>query len=216
MDRPALDQFAAAQRLTAPAIATALGLTGARPATAEWRALAARGLHAAGLGALGAGLLFFVAANWQAWGLLGRFALLQVGLLLGVAVALWRPPPHRVGQAALLLATLFAGGLLALFGQSYQTGADVHELFFTWALLTLPFAVAALSGAVWVLWWTVLNAGLALLCGWLGMDHVVWRVFGGWNWGRSMLLMLPCLVNLIAAGGFLALRRTRFADATPA
>src|SRR5882757_8172141 len=108
-----------------------LELTHPRPTQAEWRAFAVRLLHAAGLGALGAGVIFFVAANWQAWGLLGRFALLQAGLLICIAAALWRPPPRRTGQAALLLATLFTGALLALFGQSYQTGADGHELFFT-------------------------------------------------------------------------------------
>lgn len=216
MNRSELDQFSTRHRLSAAANGAALELTGNRPDAPEWRAFAGRALHAAGLGALGAGVLFFVAANWQAWGLLGRFALLQAGLLLGIAAALWRPPPHRVGQGALLLATLLTGGLLALFGQSYQTGADVYELFFTWAALTLPFAIAALSGALWATWWGVLNVGLALMCGVLGLDHVLWRVLDGWGWGRASLLMLPCLVNLIAAGGFLLLRGTRFVAAVPA
>jgi len=215
MDRSALDRFTATRRLDAAATDAALTLAAARPDAAEWRAFGARMLHAAGLAGLGAGLLFFVAANWQAWGLLGRFALLEAGLLLCIAAAFWKPPPQRIGAAALLLAVLFTGSLLALFGQSYQTGADVHELFFTWAALTLPFALAALSGAVWALWWTVLNAGLALLCGWLGTDHIFWRVIDGWGWGRHSLLMLPCVVNLLAAGGFLLLRQTRFALAAP-
>ena len=186
-----------------------------RPTPAEWRAFVARLLHAAGLGGIGAGLIFFVAANWQAWGLIGRFGLLEAGLLACIVVALWRPPLQRIGQAALLLATLFTGALLALFGQSYQTGADVHELFFTWALLALPFALAGLSGAVWALWWVVLNVGLALLCGTLGLDHFFGRVLGGWGWGRGALLMLPCIVNLLGAGVFLMLRGTRFAEAAP-
>ena len=185
------------------------------PTAAEWRAFAAWLLHAAGQGGLGAGIVFFVAANWQAWGLLGRFGLLQAGLLICIAAALWRPPPRRIGQAALLLATLFTGALLALFGQSYQTGADVYELFFTWALLSLPFALAALSGAVWAVWWGVLNVGLALLCGGLGLDHFFWRVIDGWGWNRAALLMLPGLVNLLGAGLFLMLRGTRFTDAAP-
>ena len=185
------------------------------PTPAEWRAFAAQLLQAAGLGSLGAGLVFFVAANWQAWGLAGRFGLLEAGLLLCVAAALRQPPPARVGQAALLFATLFTGALLALFGQSYQTGADLYELFFAWALLALPFAVAASSGPVWAAWWVVLDAGLALLCGTLSLDHFFWRFLDGWSRDRAVLLMLPCLANLLGAGLFHALGRTRFAPAAP-
>lgn len=186
-----------------------------RPTPAEWRAFGARLLQAAGLGSLGAGLIFFVAANWHAWGLAGRFGLLEAGLVLCAGVALWLPPPSRAGQAALLLATLLTGALLALFGQSYQTGADVHELFFNWALLTLPFALAALSGAAWAVWWVVLDTGLALLCGGLALDHWFWFGLGEWGHDRAVLLMLPCLVNLLGAGFFLLLRRSRLAEAAP-
>ncbi len=197
-------------------MAAALTLSGAQPDAAAWRAFAASLLHAAGLGAIGAGVLFFVAANWQDYGVFGRFALLQAALLACVAVALWRPPPARAGQAALVLATLLAGGLLALFGQSYQTGADLHELFFTWALLALPFALAGLSGALWAVWWTVLNIALALLCGWLGPDHFFWRFVDGRHLDHAVLLMLPCVVNLLGAAAFVALSRTRWAVAAPA
>ena len=215
MDRPALDAFATRQRLPAPAIAAALQLTGLQPDLPAWRRFAANMLRAAGLGALGAGVLFFVAANWQDYGVLGRFALLQCGLLACVAMALWRAPPASVGQAALVLATLLTGGLLALFGQSYQTGADLHELFFTWALLALPFALAGWSGALWAVWCCVLNVALALLCGWLAPEHFAWRFIAGWGVARPTLLMLPCALNLLAAGAFLMLRRTRFAAAAP-
>lgn len=186
-----------------------------RPTPAERRAFAVSLLQAAGLGSLGAGIIFFVAANWPIWGLAGRFGLLEAALVLCIGLALRQPPPLRNGQAALLLATFLTGALLALFGQSYQTGADVHELFFTWALLALPFAVAALSGAVWAVWWVVLDVGLALLCGGLGLDHFFWRFLDGWGRDRSTLLMLPCLVNLLGAGFFLLLRRSAFAKAAP-
>ena len=186
-----------------------------RPTPAQWRAFELRLLHAAGLGSLGAGVIFFVAANWQAWGLAGRFGLLQAGLLIGVAAALWQPPPARVGQGALLLATLFTGALLALFGQSYQTGADLYELFLTWSLLALPFAVAALSGAAWAVWWVVLDVGLGLFCGGLSHDRIFWFVPGDWGRDRAAWLMLPCLANLLGAGLFLAVRRMRFAEAAP-
>ncbi|HSI58687.1 MAG TPA: DUF2157 domain-containing protein [Ideonella sp.] len=215
MNRQQLDTFSHQHRLAAPAIAAALDLTGQRPALADWRAFAVRLLRGAGLGGVGAGMLFFVAANWQDYGVLGRFVLLQTALLVCVGIALWRPAPAPQGQGSLLLATLLTGGLLALFGQSYQTGADVYELFFIWALLALPFALAGLSGALWATWCTVLNLGLALLCGSLGQQNVFWRSLGGWQLDDSVLLMLPCLVNLAGAGLFAALHRGRFALAAP-
>lgn len=215
MDRPAFDSFCQQHALDAPAVRSALQRAGGQPDAAAWRHFAARLTHGAGLGALGAGVLFFVAANWQDYGVLGRFVLLQTALLACVGLAFWRPPPQATGQAALLLATLLTGGLLALFGQSYQTGADVHELFFVWALLALPFALAGGSGALWALWWGVLNLALALLCGWVGTEHVVWRVLDGRAIGQPTLLMLPCLVNFAAAALFASVAKTRFAAAAP-
>jgi uncharacterized membrane protein len=215
MNRHQLDAFCAQHRLPSAAVSMALQLTGNRPDTAAWRTFVAKVLRAAGIGAIGAGVIFFVAANWQDYGLLGRFILLQSALLVSIAVALWRPPPKAIGQSALVLATLFTGALLALFGQSYQTGADVHELFFTWAILTLPFALAGVSGALWAVWWGVLNIAFALLCGWLGPDAFFWRFIAGWNIDRSALLMLPCIVNLLAAAGFSMLRKTQMKNASP-
>ncbi|MES3013032.1 MAG: hypothetical protein V4750_04770, partial [Pseudomonadota bacterium] len=75
--------------------------------------------------------------------------------------------------------------------------------------------LAGLSGALWALWWTVLNVALALLCGWLGAEHFFWRVVVGWGLDRSTTLMLPALVNLLGAGAFLWLRGTRFVAAAP-
>jgi uncharacterized membrane protein len=215
MNRHSLDTFCQQQQLDAEGVGLVLSLSGSRPDAPEWRHFLAQLLRGAGLGALGAGVLFFVAANWQDYGVLGRFVLLQSGLLLGVVVALWRAPPQQLGQAGLLLATLLTGAVLALFGQSYQTGADVHELFFTWAALSLPFALAGRSGALWALWWCVLNVGLALLCGWLGSGHVFWRLLDGWGVGHADLLMLPCLINFAAAAVFSTVANTRFAAVAP-
>jgi uncharacterized membrane protein len=186
-----------------------------RPTIPEWRAFWSRLLHGAGLGSLGAGLVFFVAANWPAWGLAGRFGLLQAGLLACVGAALWRPPPGRPGKAALMSDILITGALLALFGQSYQTGASLYELFLAWAALALPFAVAAQWGAAWAAWWVVLDAGLALLCGVASLDRALFALFDGWLRDRGLPLMLACGANLLGAGLFVVLRRSRFAAAAP-
>lgn len=215
MNRRALDTFAHHHQLNHAGISAALDLTGNRPDTVAWRSFAQRLLRGAGVGALGAGIIFFVAANWQDYGVMGRFVLLQTALLLSVGVALWRPPPHAVGQAALVLATLLTGTVLALFGQAYQTGADVYELFVFWALLSLPFALAALSGAVWAIWWGVLNVALALYFGWLDPNHGAWALIDRFGIGKPLAMLAPCAINLAGAAAFIEFRRTRFAAAAP-
>jgi uncharacterized membrane protein len=215
MKRSVLDQLAADYTLTEPAVALALDLTGARPGAQAWRAFALRVLQAAGIAALGAGAIFFVAANWQDYGVMGRFAILEAAFLACVGLAFWRPPPHAVGRATLVLAALSTGTLLALFGQSYQTGADLYELFFAWALLALPFALAGRSGAVWATWWVVLNVGLGLLCGWLDQGHFLWRLLDRWGMDRALMLAVPAVVNLAGAAVFTHLGRTRFAAHAP-
>src|SRR4029453_13883348 len=104
--------------------------------------------------------------NWSEFGVTGRFVLIQSVFGISIAIALWKPPPQALGRYALLMAFIATGALLALFGQTYQTGADVYELFLGWTLLGLPLVVAArwsVSSAAWVL---VLNLALMLYCGW--------------------------------------------------
>ena len=215
MKRATLDQLAHDYRLTQPAIDVALDLTGCRPSTSAWRAFAARLMQGTGIAALGAGIIFFVAANWQDYGVIGRFVLLQAALLVAVGIAAWQEPPHRIGRAALVLAILLTGALLALFGQSYQTGADVFELFFAWALLALPFALAAQSGAAWATWWIVLNVGMGLYCGMLGPQHFLWSWLDRGGITRTLVLLIPCAVNVGGAALFDYLGRTRHAAHAP-
>jgi uncharacterized membrane protein len=219
MLRSELDRLAAQHRLSTAQIRRALALTGNHPDANAWRQFAIALLRAAGVAGIGAGAIFFVAANWQDYGVMGRFLLLQVGFVVSVGVALWRPPASDEDAAK-----LFCGGLFALFGQTYQTGADVYELFFIWALLTLPFAIAAMSGALWATWWCVLNIALALYCGWSGPTDLAWAFFDRWGLNKSAALMMPFAVDLGGAMVVYALADiaatnstiARFAQAAPA
>lgn len=119
---------------------------------------------------LGGALICWVAANWAGWSRLQRLTGAQLALTtvtLGAVVLLWRArasrqSPRSAAAGLLGLACVALGALLALLGQTYQTGADTWELFAAWAVLMLPWAVAARSGSVWILWMAVVNTGLAL------------------------------------------------------
>jgi uncharacterized membrane protein len=133
-----------------------------RPTLQESLAFAIRACQLAGTLALAASIIFFVAANWQHFPTLTRFAIVEAPLLAALAFAFWKGPQHLSGQLALLLAILYAGALLALLGQTYQSGADVYELFALWALLSLPLAVAARYAPAWALWAIIANTAILL------------------------------------------------------
>ncbi len=108
---------------------------------------------------LGLGLIFWVAANWDALGRSIRFGLLQ-GLVAATCAAAFFRPPARAPLG--LLALLTCGGLFAYFGQTYQTGADAWQLFALWALLALPLAWGVRSDIVWAPWSLVALSAISL------------------------------------------------------
>jgi uncharacterized membrane protein len=142
------------------------------------------GVTLAGLSCIGLGLIFWVAANWSLLSRFQQFMLLQTLVLAPCAAV----TVSARGQVMLgLLALAATGGLLAYFGQAYQTGADLWQLFAVWAVLVFPLAICARSDIVWSAWAIVAMTGIAL---WSGVNAE-----GGWrtNSARSG-------VHIIAAG----------------
>jgi hypothetical protein len=215
MNRKTLDALAAHHGLSGEAAGRMLGLANAQPGRADVERFLVRVLHLAGVLSLAAGVVFLVAANWSSLPIFGRFALVQAVLAGVVAIAVWRPPPAPLGRFALLLAFVVTGALLALFGQTYQTGADVYELFLRWALLGLPFAVAARWSVVWAAWTLVLNVALWLFCGARPEAGVFWWVVSPWTVSTSQLLIVPLVLNALLWALGIVLRDRGAASVAP-
>lgn len=148
-------------RIAPGRIRAALAAGGVLPTPDQWRRFLDRFLLYAGAVLIGAGVIFFFAYNWQELGRLARFALAEIPLVV-VLVFLWRWGVDRpAGQALLLGASLLVGALLALIGQTYQTGADVYELFAAWAVAILPWVWVARFPALWIFWLVLVNVALA-------------------------------------------------------
>jgi uncharacterized membrane protein len=148
--------------LSREAIDASLELSGLRPGITEWWDLAVRAMLTAGVLSLAAGVIFLVAYNWQKLGLYGRFAMIELPLLLTLILAWIIGIDRLTGKLALLLAVFLTGALLALLGQTYQTGADLYELFLTWTALTVPWAIACRWEPCWALWLLIANFAAAL------------------------------------------------------
>jgi uncharacterized membrane protein len=197
LTRAELDQVAGHYQLDRGGVDVLLDAAGARPSAAESRRFLQRMLGIGGLVSLAASLVFFVAANWSRLAVFGRFALVELVLLGCGIAALVRPPPATPGRAALFLAFVATGALLALFGQTYQTGADVYELFLAWALLGLPVAVLGNWSVTSATWLLVLNLALALFCGWQPAGGLLWTMIGGRPRQPAMLLLVATWLNVM-------------------
>lgn len=204
--RAELDRLAQHYGLDPQASATLLDLADARPSRTESLTFLAACFRYAGVLSLGASVVFFVAANWSRIAVFARFALLEILLVVFVVVALIKPPPRFFGRAAMLLAFITTGALLALFGQTYQTGADVYELFLGWALLGLPLVIAAQWGAVSAAWICVLDLALCLFCGFNPRGGFLWVLFDGERFTTTHALLLAAALNIGLWAAFERLR----------
>jgi uncharacterized membrane protein len=147
------------------------------PPRATWLRAADRLLLFGGALLLATAIIFFFAYNWADMHRFVKLALAIAALAACAGIAFASRVFGTAWRAALLGAALLTGALLALIGQTYQTGADIWELFAAWTLLMLPFALLARSSAAWGLWLAVANLALlralservfaGLLTGWL-------------------------------------------------
>lgn len=161
-EQTALREWARQSVLDIAAHAAARRALGPVPDAALWRWFLDRLGLWLGIALCAAGAICFIAANWEHIGKFTRLYGLQALVIAAVAAAARLGLARLGGQAALWLAIALLGGLLALIGQTYQTGADTWELFSLWAALALPWAFAGRHAAIWLLWIAIANIALGL------------------------------------------------------
>jgi uncharacterized membrane-anchored protein/uncharacterized membrane protein len=127
--------------------------SGLSPANLDKFALIAAG------GLIGFAVVLWIAANWAAISEATRLTV-AAAIVVGSGVVAVSVP--RLIIPAAIVGLFATGGLLALIGMIYQTGADNWTLFALWALLGIAWGLAARHDAVWVPWTAVACTALAL------------------------------------------------------
>lgn len=163
-----------------------LSKVGVLPDGSGWRIFIESLLLWLGGLALSFAMMFFIAYNWDEMGRFAKFALVEVAIVFCV-IAYWKLDVDKVtAKVSLTAATILLGVLLALYGQTYQTGADPWQLFFNWALLMLPWAIVAQFASIWLIWVLLLNLSISLYFqargGLFGLvfsstEHLFWVLF---------------------------------------
>lgn len=189
--RTALLDWMAQGRLRPQEAADVLRLAGMTPGRSDWRYFLDRLMLWLGTVSCGAAVVFFFAYNWQDMGRFAKFGLVELLILASLAVC-WRLDLDKAGgKAVLLLASLLTGALLALVGQTYQTGADPWELFAVWAAAILPWVMLGRFGALWLLWLVLVNLAA----------YLYFRTFGGlfgWLFETEQRIWAAFAVNTVA------------------
>ena len=215
IDRDSLDALVAHHGLGVADVQATLEIARARPTREELGRFVVVLLRLSGVLSMVAGIVFFIAANWAGLGKAERFLLVEAVLVVSCGFALWRTPPNSIGRHGALVAFATTGVLLALFGQTYQTGANSYELFLAWSALGLPFVMAAQWSVAWGAWLVVLNVALSLFVGSRAQDGWLWMVVAGANLEHSALLLLPMMINYSLWGIREYLEQTRWVMSVP-
>ncbi len=149
-------------------VSDALSVTKLTPDGKAWLSFLDRFLLVVGAVALVSALTFFIAYNWAEMAKWAKFALVEFFIILSI-LAYWDLGVRQLSaKIALLVASLLLGVLLALYGQTYQTGADPWQLFFNWALLILPWVLLAQFAVLWIVFLFLLNLSLFIYVGTFG------------------------------------------------
>ena len=154
--------WAANGNLAVDHIEQALAVTNSLPSAADNLSFLSRVVLSCAVLLLCSGVIFFFAYNWDDLSRYNKFAIAQGALILSLLPLLRVNLQQPTGQAALFGASLLVGGLLALVGQTYQSGADTYQLFLVWAILITPWVLLARSPALWLLLLVLLNLSVIL------------------------------------------------------
>ena len=160
--RKTILQWAENLELDAKNVDSALKQVNALPSTKDWGLFLNRLLIWLGVIALAFGVIFFFAYNWQEMNRFTKFALVECGLLISLVSYLFLNTLATIKTAILFAMSLMIGALLALVGQTYQTGADPWQLFTYWSVLILPLVVVSRASSLWLLWAALVNLSLLL------------------------------------------------------
>ncbi len=128
----------------------------------QWYDFITKSLLLFGAAAMAAGVIFFFAYNWDNMSNFSKFALAQGLIISGSLLYSQLKSSSLPANATLLFVALLIGALLALFGQTYQTGKDPWQLFALWSLFVAPLAYVAKDSLLWILLSVLANVGLYL------------------------------------------------------
>jgi len=194
-NRNTILQWAESGHIKKDDINQAIKTAQAEPSAEEWLGFLKTSFLWLGMISFCCGVIFFFAYNWQDMSRFTKFALIESLMLLSTFAYIRFAKTRLITSVTLTGMTLFTGALLALVGQTYQTGADPWQLFATWSLLVLPWVLIARATSLWILWGVLINLSLSLF---LQTSNHIFGLFIG----EKLELWIFSSLNLAILCGF--------------
>jgi len=194
-NRSTILQWAESGHIDKNNINQAIKTSRAEPSAEEWIGFLKTTFLWMGMIALCCGVIFYFAYNWQDMSRFTKFTLIESLMLLSTLAYVRFAKTRLLTSVTLTGMTLFTGALLALVGQTYQTGADPWQLFATWSLLILPWILIARATSLWILWVALINLSLSLF---LQTSNHIFGLFIG----EKLELWIFSSLNLAILCGF--------------
>lgn len=127
------------------------------PNAAGWKKFLELFLLGAGVAFTVSGIIFFFAYNWDNLGKFAKMGMVGGVLTATVLIVLLTNLSDLVKNILLTGAAMLVGGLFAVYGQIYQTGADTYELFLAWSVFVTLWVVVSGFAPLWFLYLLLIN-----------------------------------------------------------
>lgn len=128
----------------------------------QWKEFGYYALLICGIGFLVSGIGFFFAFNWDQMTTTVKFSIVGLGILLSTYGAITSRVTEVINKISLIATSVLVGVLLAVFGQTYQTGANAYDLFLTWLIVVTPLTMVSQSTYQWLFFSILANTTLVL------------------------------------------------------
>jgi uncharacterized membrane protein len=158
----------------------------------EWYQFITKSLLFLGFVSLAVGIIFFFAYNWDNMTKMTKFVLVQLTLAVSLLSYSQLKLFSHASTALLLFSAILIGALLALFGQTYQTGKDPWELFMVWSIFVFPLAYVSKNSSLWILWLGLVNLSVYLYLN-------IYHRFFGLLFNDDLTVLLFAGINVLAA-----------------
>ena len=124
-----------------------------------------------------AGIIFFFAYNWASMHKFLKLGLLEALVVGAIMVVLFSKLDLNIKDIILAGTSVLVGGLFAVYGQIYQTGANAYDFFFGWSVAIGLWALFSNFPPLWMIFILLINTTIILCKNQVAYDLTYTSIF---------------------------------------